>query len=130
MSTTDLAPWAEVLIFMRDWDARKGPAYGGYGYPVPVRRLFIKFGERAVRSRLMLFVGLGELTFSGRGRNRTARLTPKGMGVAKLLPLHECPGHGRSGTAEPCCDRKGEYNGFGSDGPRLFTCPKGCSCHD
>jgi hypothetical protein len=29
-----------------------------------------------------------------------------------------------------CCDRAGEYNGFGSDGPPLFTCPKGCACHD
>ena len=30
----------------------------------------------------------------------------------------------------PCCDRAGEYNGFGSDGPLLFRCPEGCSCHD
>lgn len=42
----------------------------------------------------------------------------------------ECPGHGRGGTAEPCCDRAGRYNGYGSDGPRLFRCPKQCSCHD
>ncbi len=42
----------------------------------------------------------------------------------------ECPGHERGGTGPACCDRAGEYNGFGSDGPRLFTCPKGCSCHD
>jgi hypothetical protein len=41
-----------------------------------------------------------------------------------------CPGHGSGGTAEPCCDRVGEYNGFGSDGPSIFTCPKGCACHD
>jgi len=34
-------------------------------------------------------------------------------------------------TAEnPCCDKRGEYNGFGSDGPLKFTCPKHCSCHD
>lgn len=31
---------------------------------------------------------------------------------------------------KPCCDRQGEYNGFGSDGPLKFTCPKHCSCHD
>ena len=29
-----------------------------------------------------------------------------------------------------CCERGDEYNGFGSDGPRLFTCPKSCPCHD
>lgn len=29
-----------------------------------------------------------------------------------------------------CCNRAGEYNGFGGDGPLLFTCPKHCSCHD
>lgn len=29
----------------------------------------------------------------------------------------------------PCCSRRGEYNGFGS-GPELFTCPKSCACHD
>lgn len=30
----------------------------------------------------------------------------------------------------PCCPRAEEYNGFGSDGPRLFVCPQNCSCHD
>lgn len=39
----------------------------------------------------------------------------------------KCPGHG--GTAEPCCKKAGEYNGFGSGG-LTFTCPKSCSCHD
>ncbi len=29
----------------------------------------------------------------------------------------------------PCCDRRGEYNGYHS-GPLLFTCPNHCSCHD
>jgi hypothetical protein len=42
----------------------------------------------------------------------------------------ECPGHEQGGLLEPCCERAGQYNGYGSDGPRLFTCPKGCSCHD
>lgn len=32
-------------------------------------------------------------------------------------------------TGPDCCDRAGEYNGFGS-GPLKFTCPKHCSCHD
>jgi len=29
----------------------------------------------------------------------------------------------------PCCDRRGEYNGFGS-GELKFVCPKHCACHD
>jgi hypothetical protein len=29
----------------------------------------------------------------------------------------------------PCCNRKGEYNGFGP-GPLNFVCPKHCPCHD
>jgi hypothetical protein len=29
----------------------------------------------------------------------------------------------------PCCDRRNEYNGFGS-GPLSFICPKSCPCHD
>lgn len=29
-----------------------------------------------------------------------------------------------------CCERAGEYNGFGSDGLLLFVCPQHCSCHD
>jgi len=29
-----------------------------------------------------------------------------------------------------CCERGGLYNGFGSDGPLLFTCPDHCPCHD
>ncbi len=31
---------------------------------------------------------------------------------------------------QPCCDRRDEYNGFGSDGALIFTCPKHCPCHD
>jgi hypothetical protein len=42
----------------------------------------------------------------------------------------ECPGHGRGGTGDPCCDRAGQYNGFGSDGPLSFICPQHCACHD
>ena len=29
----------------------------------------------------------------------------------------------------PCCDRRNEYNGFGS-GSLKFVCPKSCPCHD
>ena len=30
----------------------------------------------------------------------------------------------------PCCDRRSEYNGYGSDGSLKFICPKSCPCHD
>ena len=33
-------------------------------------------------------------------------------------------------AANPCCPRVGEYNGYNSDGPSLFECPKKCPCHD
>lgn len=63
--------------------------------------------------------------------------TPQAVAMARRLlecagvkPALECPGHERGGMLAPCCDRAGEYNGYGSDGPRTFTCPKGCSCHD
>lgn len=29
-----------------------------------------------------------------------------------------------------CCERANKYNGYGSDAPRDFVCPKSCSCHD
>lgn len=45
-------------------------------------------------------------------------------------PSAVCPGHGPHGTGPKCCDRAGEYNGYGSDGPTLFTCPNHCGCHD
>lgn len=54
-----------------------------------------------------------------------------GPPAAVIVPGPRCPGHGGPGPhGEPCCDRAGTYNGFGSDGPLLFTCPKDCSCHD
>lgn len=52
-------------------------------------------------------------------------------------PSEVCCGHNSPWNKNPnlytgpaCCDRAGEYNGYGSDGPLLFRCPKGCSCHD
>lgn len=39
-----------------------------------------------------------------------------------------CQGHRGLGQWK-CCERAGEYNGFGS-GPLIFICPKSCSCHD
>ena len=67
------------------------------------------------------------------------QLARQQLGMARSVPLPlpgdprpataECVGHGRGGTGR-CCDRAGEYNGYGSDGPWLFVCPKSCSCHD
>jgi len=31
--------------------------------------------------------------------------------------------------ANPCCDRRGEYNGFAT-GRVIFECPEHCNCHD
>lgn len=36
----------------------------------------------------------------------------------------------RAGHYCGCCPQAHQYNGFGSDGPLSFECPKGCSCHD
>ena len=41
-----------------------------------------------------------------------------------------CCGMTPLGKGPPCCGRAGEYNGYGSDGPTIFTCPKNCGCHD
>lgn len=50
-------------------------------------------------------------------------------GTTPWVKADECVGHGRGGTGR-CCDQAGKYNGYGSDGPTIFTCPRGCSCHD
>ena len=57
------------------------------------------------------------------------RIEDEEKASAKKEIKTECSGHGRGGTVE-CCPRAGEYNGFGSDGPLKFHCPKSCSCHD
>ena len=41
----------------------------------------------------------------------------------------ECVRAGECTEENPCCDRRGEYNGFAS-GPLSFVCPRHCSCHD
>jgi len=45
-------------------------------------------------------------------------------------PSAEAPEEIRCDEENPCCRRAGEYNGFGSDGPLAFNCPKDCPCHD
>lgn len=55
--------------------------------------------------------------------------------IAELVALDESPWENTSEITSdcteenPCCERRGEYNGFGS-GPTIFTCPNHCSCHD
>ena len=46
---------------------------------------------------------------------------PRVLGLMDREPLSPTRG---------CCDRMGEYNGYGSDGPTTFTCPRSCACHD
>lgn len=65
------------------------------------------------------------------------------LNQAALRPYIAIHFHADRGSEEPdpvvkrekpeepcnCCDRAGEYNGYGS-GPLLFVCPKSCPCHD
>jgi len=57
---------------------------------------------------------------------------PKGWSAKKYEDggVILCPKCNKPCSEEnPCCDRRGEYNGYGS-GPLKFVCPKHCSCHD
>jgi len=54
---------------------------------------------------------------------------PQDLADMKAEFENRCPATG-DGTGTPCCDRAGEYNGFGSDGPLIFKCPLSCPCHD
>lgn len=92
----------------------------------------------------------GKLTAEGRGRNKgpNARVVYAWAAVRKLCELLEATkpqwetdqervrriiAWERWALTPPnecgCCERAGEYNGFGS-GSLLFVCPKDCSCHD
>lgn len=42
----------------------------------------------------------------------------------------ERPPESTCSAESPCCPRRDEYNGFASDGPTIFECPKHCPCHD
>lgn len=69
------------------------------------------------------------IAFSTRDGTRACRYC-FGRQNEHAFGIDECPGHDRGGTREPCCQRTGEYNGFGSDSPLSFSCARGCSCHD
>ncbi len=43
---------------------------------------------------------------------------------------NRCCGYSHEHNGPPCCERAGEYNGYGSDGALLFECPRSCGCHD
>jgi len=53
-----------------------------------------------------------------------------GTSIARLELAKALASCEASQSADTCCDRAGEYNGFGSDGPLAFVCPESCSCHD
>ena len=54
------------------------------------------------------------------------------LGVRVAAPARcVCPGlRPAFDSGAACCTRAGQYNGFGSDGPRSFVCPISCPCHD
>jgi hypothetical protein len=101
----------------------------------------IRTYSRAGRLDLAPFPGLAELLEGCHERLveieavRRAEIE-KARGAARdrlkaevATEIERCQGHDPKGSYR-CCDRAGEYNGFGSDGPLEFTCPKHCSCHD
>lgn len=47
-------------------------------------------------------------------------------------PSNDCPLSFNPPREEgtKCCPNAGKYNGFGSDRPLSFVCPKSCPCHD
>lgn len=56
----------------------------------------------------------------------SGRYSSQGM----VIKSEDLPRKSQSCTEEsPCCNRRGEYNGFGS-GILKFVCPKHCPCHD
>lgn len=89
--------------------------------------------EELMRSILKLFAD-GRLTY----RKRELAQAPIEAKVARVRRLRGRPITCvmRAGfvcsEATPCCDRRDEYNGYGSDGPLFFRCarPHGCACHD
>ncbi len=54
-----------------------------------------------------------------------------GVQVRVIDPKVDSPHiyHEECTEENPCCERRGEYNGLGS-GPLKFICPKHCRCHD
>lgn len=80
-----------------------------------------------------------ELAFLGIWYDRIAALPEKWPAGEPALPELDAEGKGSESCPvcpedpalpNACCEHAGEYNGFGSDGPRLFTCPDGCAFHD
>ena len=69
--------------------------------------------------------GLGQLIMKW-DSGSTLSLIP---GVDKFKLVKSLPFTLACTEENPCCDRRGEYNGF-SSGPLKFVCPKHCSCHD
>jgi len=71
--------------------------------------------------------GLGQLIIKW-DNGRTLSLIP-GVDKFKIVEERTLPFKLACTEENPCCDRRGEYNGF-SSGPLSFACPKHCSCHD
>ena len=61
------------------------------------------------------------------GTRRDGQVYVKAAEDIKVGPVTQY--HPGCTPEDPCCDKRGEYNGLGS-GPLIFVCPKHCSCHD
>jgi hypothetical protein len=94
--------------------------------PVKIRGRVRYTGEKTPRLGTVVGTRGGYLRIRLDGDKRPGTYHP--TWELEFLPL-DCPGHGRGGSAVPCCARAGEYNGFDS-GPVTFRCPQSCSCHD
>ena len=45
-------------------------------------------------------------------------------------PTPRIPDQIKCSPESPCCERRDEYNGYGSDTLLSFICPNHCACHD
>lgn len=95
-----------------------------------LRRIFRSYRgkpfDHALFGELMSSVGYGkQLTVTDVQRQPTGEVS-----ITLDCEIKEQPKGTPIKDPCDCCDRQNEYNGFGSDGPLLFVCPKHCPCHD
>jgi len=83
--------------------------------------------EPGTKGTVEMVDGLGQLILKW-DNGRTLSLIP-GVDKFKIVEERTLPFTLACTEENPCCDRRGEYNGYGS-GPLKFVCPKHCSCHD
>lgn len=72
------APKIEMLRYLANWKAHVTPRPDGSGHAIHVRRLYHVFDVQPARERLAQLESDLFVRITGRGRNRTVRLTPDG----------------------------------------------------